>query len=79
MLALSVPGCRNAIEPDVSGLLAPVRDTESLALAVEELLANPKQRTAMGLAGRKLAETEFDVCTLVDKHFAIYLRLLTSQ
>lgn len=74
-----VPGCRDAIEPGVTGLLVPVRDAESLAVAIEQLLANPEQRTAMGLAGRKLAEAEFDVRAVVDKHLAIYQRLLASR
>jgi len=47
--------------------------------AIEQLLANPEQRTAMGLAGRKLAEAEFDVRAVVDKHLAIYQRLLASR
>lgn len=79
VVTTDVPGCRDAVEPGVSGLLVPVRDAESLALAIEQLLANPEQRKAMGLAGRKLAETEFDVRAVVDKHLAIYQRLLASR
>jgi glycosyltransferase involved in cell wall biosynthesis len=79
VVTTDVPGCRDAIEPGVTGLLVPVRDAESLAQAIEQLLANPEQRTAMGLAGRKLAEAEFDVRAVVDKHLAIYQRLLDSR
>ena len=79
VVTTDVPGCRDAIELGVSGLLVPVRDTESLALAIEQLLANPGQRMAMGLAGRQLAEKEFDVREVVDKHLAIYQRLLSSR
>lgn len=79
VVTTDVPGCRDAIEPGVTGLLVPVRDAESLAYAIEKLLANPKQRSAMGLAGRQLAEKEFDVHAVVDKHLAIYRRLLASR
>jgi glycosyltransferase involved in cell wall biosynthesis len=79
VVTTDVPGCRDAIELGVSGLLVPVRDSESLALAIEQLLANPKERMAMGLAGRELAEKEFDILTVVDKHLAIYQRLLASR
>lgn len=79
VVTTDVPGCRDAIEPGVTGLLVPVRDAESLALAIEQLLVNPKQRKAMGLAGRRLAEQEFDVRAVVDKHLAIYRRLLTRS
>lgn len=76
VVTTDVPGCRDAIEPGVTGLLVPVRDAGSLALAIERLLANPELRTSMGLAGRQLAEKEFDVSAVVDKHLAIYQRLL---
>lgn len=79
VVTTNVPGCRDAIKPGVTGLLVPVRDAESLAQAIEQLLANPEQRTAMGLAGRKLAEAEFDVRAVIDKHLAIYQRLLGSR
>lgn len=76
VVTTDVPGCRDSIKPGVTGLLTPVRDAYSLALAIEKLLANPCQRMAMGLAGRQLAESEFDVRAVVDNHLAIYERLL---
>jgi glycosyltransferase involved in cell wall biosynthesis len=77
VVTTDVPGCRDAIEPGVTGFLVPVRDAQSLAMAIEHLLANPGQRTAMGLAGRQLAEKEFDVSAVSDKHLLIYRRLLS--
>jgi glycosyltransferase involved in cell wall biosynthesis len=76
VVTTDVPGCRDAIEPGVTGLLVPVRDVENLALAIERLLVNTEERTAMGLAGRQLAEREFDVSAVVNKHLTIYQRLL---
>lgn len=71
-----VPGCRDAIDPGVTGLLVPVRDANSLAQAIAQLLKNPDQRLAMGLAGRKLAEEEFDVRAVVARHLELYEQLL---
>lgn len=79
VVTTDVPGCRDAIEPDVTGLLVPVRNAESLACAIEQLLIAPERRLKMGLAGRQLAEKEFDVRAVVDKHIAIYRRLLASR
>lgn len=76
VVTTDVPGCRDAIEPGVTGLLVPVRDVAGLAQAIEQLLTHTDQRKAMGLAGRRLAEQEFDVHAVVDKHLAIYQRLL---
>jgi glycosyltransferase involved in cell wall biosynthesis len=79
VVTTDVPGCRDAIEPGVTGLLVSVRNAESLACAIEQLLIAPERRLKMGLAGRQLAEKEFDVRAVVDKHIAIYRRLLASR
>jgi glycosyltransferase involved in cell wall biosynthesis len=76
VVTTDVPGCRDAIEPGVTGVLVPVCDGAALAQAIEDLLANVAQRAAMGLAGRRLAEQEFDVDAVVRKHLDIYQRLL---
>jgi glycosyltransferase involved in cell wall biosynthesis len=76
VVTTDVPGCRDAIDPGLTGLLVPVREVSQLAQAIEQLLLNPAQREAMGLAGRLMAEREFDVNAVVDKHLAIYQRLL---
>jgi glycosyltransferase involved in cell wall biosynthesis len=78
VVTTDVPGCRDAIEPGVTGLLVPVREGEALAKAIEKLLTHPEQREDMGQAGRRLAEQEFDVKAVVDKHLAIYKRLLPT-
>ncbi len=78
VVTTDVPGCRDAIEPGRTGLLVPVRNAEILAVAIEQLLLNQEQRKAMGLAGRELAEREFDVNAVVDKHLAIYRRLMLT-
>lgn len=76
VVTTDVPGCRDAIEPGVTGVLVPVRNSDVLAKAIEHLLTNHDTREAMGLAGRRLAEQEFDVTAVVDKHLKIYERLL---
>jgi glycosyltransferase involved in cell wall biosynthesis len=76
VVTTDVPGCRDAIEPGVTGVLVPVRNSDVLAQAIENLLTNHDTREAMGLAGRRLAVQEFDVNAVVDKHLAIYERLL---
>ena len=76
VLTTDVPGCRDAIEPDVTGLLVPVRDAETLASAIKRLLSNPALCEEMGRAGRKLAERSFDVRQVVAQHMRIYKQLL---
>ncbi len=70
------PGCRDAIEADVTGLLIPTKDSAALADAIERLISNPEQRQQLGRAGRELAEKAFDVEKVIDEHIQVYEQLL---
>lgn len=72
VVTTDVTGCKDAIEPNITGLLCAVRNPNSLAEAIEKLLSNPMQREQMGKAGRALAQREFDIKAVVQKHFEIY-------
>ena len=79
IVTTDVPGCRDAIIPNKTGLLVPVEDPLKLADALRWLIENPKKRTTMGRAGRKLAEKEFPVEKIVNEHLDIYLDLLRNN
>ncbi|MCF4994979.1 glycosyltransferase [Pseudomonas syringae] len=70
-----VPGCRDAIDPDVTGLLVPVRDSVALADGLQLLIEDKTMRQRMGAAGRVLAENEFNVDNIVQQHLDIYSKL----
>jgi glycosyltransferase involved in cell wall biosynthesis len=70
------PGCRDAIEDGVTGLLVPVRNADAIANTVLALLDDPQRCEGMGRAGRKRAEEMFDVKQVVAEHMAIYKELL---
>jgi glycosyltransferase involved in cell wall biosynthesis len=72
------PGCRDAVDADVTGVLVPIKDPEALADAINDLIENSDKRRSMGQAGRKLAEEVFDVNRVVDQHFDIYNELLSK-
>jgi len=72
VVTTDVPGCRYAIEPNITGLLSNVKDSKSLSKAIEKLIVDNNLRNRMGKAGRKLAEREFDINNVVNKHFIIY-------
>jgi len=71
------PGCRDAIEDGVTGLLVPVRNADAIANTVLALLDDPQRCEGMGRAGRKRAEEMFDVKQVVAEHMAIYKELLS--
>ncbi|CAC9962458.1 Lipid carrier : UDP-N-acetylgalactosaminyltransferase (EC 2.4.1.-) / Alpha-1,3-N-acetylgalactosamine transferase PglA (EC 2.4.1.-); Putative glycosyltransferase [uncultured Gammaproteobacteria bacterium] len=72
IVTTDVPGCRDAIEPDITGLLCKVKDANSLANAIERLILDKELRNSMGKLGRELAEKHFDINHVVKKHFDIY-------
>lgn len=72
VVTTDVPGCRDAIEPDVTGVLVPVKDAASLADTIGQLAQDDTMRTSMGLAGRALAEQAFDVREVAGKHVHVY-------
>jgi glycosyltransferase involved in cell wall biosynthesis len=79
VITADTPGCRDAIIPGVTGLLVPPRDAGALADAVSQLLSDRERLQAMGKAGRELAEREFDVRGVVDRHLEIYWGLLAEK
>jgi glycosyltransferase involved in cell wall biosynthesis len=78
VVTTDVPGCRDAIEPGVTGLLVPPRDAVALADALERLIKDAPNRLAMGMAGRELAEREFGIEKVVEAHLQIYDELLKA-
>lgn len=74
VVTTDVPGCRDAIIPNVSGLLCAVSDAHSLAQAIEQLVYDRTKRISMGKCGRELAENEFSIEHVVNIHFDIYER-----
>ncbi|OZI42987.1 glycosyltransferase family 4 protein [Bordetella genomosp. 4] len=76
VVTTDVPGCRDAIEPDTTGLLVPSHDAPALAAAISRLVNDDALRQKMGYAGRVLAEREFDIDDVCRKHLDIYQALL---
>lgn len=72
VITTNVPGCRDAIIPDVTGVLVPAKNAQFLADAIDDLINHPEKRCAMGKAGRKFAEESFDIRNVIDTHLRIY-------
>jgi len=75
VVTTDVPGCRDAIEPEKTGLLVPVRNVAALADAIQSLIEDRYRRMQMGASGRALAEREFAIEKVADAHLAIYHEL----
>ena len=84
MLAgLPVVATRVSAVPEIvvdgeTGVLTDAGDTESIAAALEELLADPARRTALGAAGRARALSEFSVARMTERTIAVYREALNN-
>jgi glycosyltransferase involved in cell wall biosynthesis len=65
-------GCRDVVDPQINGLLVPVKDSRALAQAMIWMIEHPELRGKMGEAGRKKVEREFDEQTVIEKILACY-------
>jgi len=61
VVATDCGGPRDLVEEGETGMLVPVKDPEALANALEQMLADPGRREAMGEAGRRRALERFDL------------------
>ena len=78
VVTTDVPGCRDAIIPNKTGLLVPVNDSQKLADALQWLIENPSKRIEMGKEGRRFAEKEFAIEKVVRCHLDIYKDLINE-
>jgi len=55
------PGCRDAVDDNVTGFLCRIRDPQDLSEKMLKMISMPaKERETMGMAGRNKMEREFD-------------------
>lgn len=78
IITTNVPGCKDAIIKNKTGILVPPKDPIKLADAIELLIKKPNIRIAMGKRGRQLAEREFRIEKIVKAHMDIYRDLLKA-
>ncbi|MBT3048241.1 MAG: glycosyltransferase family 4 protein [Candidatus Thiodiazotropha sp.] len=76
IVATDVPGCREVVIEEENGLLVPARESGPLADALRRLITNPQLRHSMGLKSRVMAEAEFSIKQVVERHMDIYQRAL---
>ena len=60
VVATEIRGCREAVEPGITGLLVPARSPSSLRAALAALLQDGSRRRQIGAAARRRAQRRFD-------------------
>ncbi len=72
IITTNVPGCKEVVTNNYNGLIVEKKQIKELAAAMEFLLIHEKIRNEMGEHGRKIAEAEFSIQSVLDKTFEIY-------
>lgn len=63
------PGCREGVDNGVTGYIIPIKDSIALIHAVERFMQlSYEEKVAMGLAGRRKMEKEFDRVIVTDAY-----------
>ena len=78
VVALGVGGLTDIVENGVTGFLGSADDPAALAAMLNELIADPKRRLAMGSAARSRYERQFENETVVDATIKAFVELLDA-
>ena len=78
IVTTNVVGCKDSIIPNKTGLLSEPKNYNSLRKKLDILISNKKKRLVFGLNGRKLAEKEFELNSVIKKNLDIYNNLIKN-
>jgi len=79
LIASDVPGCREIVQPQITGWLVPPRNSTALAEALQQLLDNAEQRRVFAVAARQRAEKEFAQELVIASTLALYREVVESR
>ena len=77
VVATDVPGCREAVEHDINGLLVEPKNPQALADALSRVLTDDQLRLRLAKEGRRRAEFEFSSATVNTQTLDAYQQVLT--
>ncbi len=75
LIATDMPGCRDVVVNEETGLLVPPRDPTALAEAIIRLAGDPALRRRLGQAARVRVEERFSIDQVIDQTLSLYRSL----
>ncbi len=76
IITCDAPGCREAVEHEVNGILVPPQSPTDLAQAIKLLMNDHEKRIQYGAAGRNRVEEDFNTDHVVAQTMHVYEELL---
>lgn len=74
VVATDIPGAREVIQHEKSGLIVPPRDPAALAGALGRLLDDAAMRSSFGSFGREMVTSQFDVKQVTEEISSLYAK-----
>ena len=78
VITYDVPGCKEIIENEKSGLLVPLKNKYFLKKAMIKLIKNPQLGIRYGLKGREIVKNKFELKHINNKILSTYKKLLSD-
>ena len=75
-ITTNVPGCKDAVVNNYTGILVPLKNSNMLANEIKKLLNNKNKINKMGSNSRNYALKNFGIKRIVDKHIKLYREIL---
>lgn len=72
IVTTDVPGCRDAIINNITGILVPPKNIEKLSETIKFLLGNKELMNKMSIQSRKHAESNYDIKEVIETHLMLY-------
>jgi glycosyltransferase involved in cell wall biosynthesis len=75
LITTDTVGCREAVDPEVNGLLIPVKSVDALVNAMKQLVEKPALIAKFGVASREKVVREFDERIVIERTLEAYKEL----
>jgi glycosyltransferase involved in cell wall biosynthesis len=72
LITTDAVGCREVVDPEVNGLLVPVKDIDALVVAMRRFIEKPELVASFGTASREKVVREFDERIVIEKTLRAY-------
>jgi glycosyltransferase involved in cell wall biosynthesis len=79
VVTTNVTGCREVVEPGVTGDLVQARDSGSLAKTLLALIQDDKRRMSYGAKGQQRAKANFSIASVISQTLNIYEGALRNE
>ena len=76
IITTNVPGCKEIIENNKSGILIPLKNKPLLKKAIKKLIRNPEIGIKFGLKAREIVKSKFEMSYINNKILKIYNNLI---